>query len=150
MMAKFEKHVENFDITGAIVTSIITAIGFVIALFWQNTIMDAIDTVIPQNEKLSYKFAAAIIVTFLMVLLAFLVIKAEQIHLKNVREAEKRLRASPEYKKLQNLKRKNILRIDDLKNEKFRQLMERKIAQIKKTEKHRKEKLLKLRKRIYR
>jgi len=70
-----EEKAKAFDIKGTILTLIISAFGFVAALFWRDAIQDAIAKLVPEGEGLVYSFGAAIIVTIIAVVVIFVMSK---------------------------------------------------------------------------
>ncbi|MFH1420376.1 MAG: DUF5654 family protein [Candidatus Aenigmatarchaeota archaeon] len=78
-MAGLEEHAQKLDFRGLFVTSIITALAFVIGLFWRDAIIGTIDAVLPQGEGLIYKYVAAIVVTLIVVVIAYVLMHAQNI-----------------------------------------------------------------------
>jgi|GEM_PF-1071865 len=70
-----EEKAKMLDIKGTMLTLIISAFGFVAALFWRDAIQDAIAKFVPEGEGLVYSFGAAIIVTIIAVIVIFLMSK---------------------------------------------------------------------------
>ena len=68
-----EEKAKELDIKGTMATLIISAFGFVAALFWRDAIKEFIDEVIPEGEGLMYQFAVAIIVTIIAVIAIYVV-----------------------------------------------------------------------------
>lgn len=59
----------------SIATLIISAFGFVAALSWNDAIKSAIDTLLPHEKTLIYKFVSAVVITVFAVAVTFLVSK---------------------------------------------------------------------------
>ncbi|MBI4018056.1 MAG: hypothetical protein HY368_00420 [Candidatus Aenigmarchaeota archaeon] len=77
-MTTLTEYAKKRDIYGMLVTSIITALGFVVGLFWNDAIRAGIETVIPIRERLSAKFMAALIVTIFSIVGVWALIKAQE------------------------------------------------------------------------
>src|SRR3989344_8474576 len=73
------------NVRAVVMTSIISALALVVGLFWNDAIKSAIDEIIPQGQGLWYKFAAAIMVTVIVVLIIYIAMHSQK-------AAEKRLR----------------------------------------------------------
>jgi hypothetical protein len=80
-MANFEEQAEKMDIKGIVVTMILSAFGFLVALQWRDAIKLTIDTFLPAGEGLAYTYFAAIIVTVIAVVVTFVLIKVQQINI---------------------------------------------------------------------
>ncbi len=79
-----EKAKQYMDVRTVILTSIISAFGFVLALFWNEAVKSAIEQVVPRGDSVTAKFMAAIIVTIVVVVLIFIIIKSQKIAEKRV------------------------------------------------------------------
>jgi hypothetical protein len=77
-MGTLEEHAKKMDIYGMITTAMITALTLVVGLFWNDAIKSAIDSLIPESQKIPAKFLAAIMLTVIVVLVIFLLIKSEE------------------------------------------------------------------------
>lgn len=77
-MAKFEEHAESFDIKSVVITMILSAFGFLVALAWRDAIQQTIDLFVPAGEGLSYTYFAAILVTVIAVIVTFILIKIQK------------------------------------------------------------------------
>ena len=71
----FEDSAKSLDFEGTVVGLIISAFGFVAALFWKDAITGLIDTFVPTGEGVTYKFIAAILVTVLAVVAIFVLVR---------------------------------------------------------------------------
>ncbi len=74
-MAGVEEHAESFNVAGAVGALIISAFGFVAALFWRDAIKDLINEFVPEGQGIIYSFIAAILVTIIAVIAIFVVKK---------------------------------------------------------------------------
>jgi hypothetical protein len=77
-MAKFEEAAAKLDIKSIIVTMILSAFGFLVALQWRDAIKGTIDLLLPGGEGLVYTYMAAILVTIFAVIVTFVLIKFQQ------------------------------------------------------------------------
>ncbi len=68
-----EEHAKEMNIKAVTGTAIISAFGFIIALFWRDAIKEFIADFVPEGEGLIYSFGAAILVTIIAVIAIFLV-----------------------------------------------------------------------------
>ncbi len=66
------------------ITSVVTALAFVVGLFWNDAIKSAIEQIVPRGEGLFYKFLAAVIVTVVVVVIVYIIMHGQKL-------AEKRL-----------------------------------------------------------
>lgn len=74
-MPTIEEQAKTLDIKGVVVSLIISAFGFVAALFWRDAIKAFIDEVVPQGQGVTAQFTAAIIVTVIAVIAIYIVSK---------------------------------------------------------------------------
>jgi hypothetical protein len=74
-MAGMEEQAKKFEIKAVMISLIISAFGFVAALFWRDAIKAFIDEVIPEGQGLSYQFMAAILVTVIAIVVIFVLTK---------------------------------------------------------------------------
>lgn len=74
-MASIEEQAKSLDIKSVIVSLIISAFGFVAALFWRDAIKALIEEVVPQGQGITAQFTAAIIVTIIAVVAIYIVSK---------------------------------------------------------------------------
>ena len=102
---EFSKKAKEFDVGGAIITSIVTALSLTVGLFWKDVITHTISKVLPDEQTLLYEYVAAIIVTIIAVAVSFVLLKTHEhtkkmqleqrkAMLKKIRELEKRSRIS--------------------------------------------------------
>jgi prepilin signal peptidase PulO-like enzyme (type II secretory pathway) len=74
-MATFEDLAKKRDVKGMILTALLTALSFVVGLFWNDAIRSGIETVIPFQERVTAKFMAAFVVTLVAIFAAWTVIR---------------------------------------------------------------------------
>lgn len=92
-----EEQIKKADLKGAMFTALITALAFVAGLFWNDAIRSAIDVIIPDaGNKISAKFIAAIVVTLLVVIVGYILIKTQEIGSKYSRNIEQTLKKQRE------------------------------------------------------
>jgi hypothetical protein len=68
---------QDISIGGIIKTSIVTAFTIAAALIWKDVITETINKIIPPGDRLVFKFIAAILVTILVVIAIFVILKTE-------------------------------------------------------------------------
>jgi len=76
-MAAFEEHAARMDIKGIVITMVLSALGFLVALQWRDAIKGTIDLFIPAGEGLIYTYTAAIMVTLIAVVVTFVLIRVQ-------------------------------------------------------------------------
>ncbi len=81
-MAGVEEHAEGFNLAGAVGALIISAFGFVAALFWRDAIQALINEFVPEGQGIIYSFIAAILVTIIAVMAIFVIKKMNTISAK--------------------------------------------------------------------
>ncbi len=59
-------------------SSIVTAFVIAAALIWKDVISEAIESIIPPGERLTYNFIAAVIATVFVVISIYIILKAEK------------------------------------------------------------------------
>jgi short subunit fatty acids transporter len=74
----FEKKAKEFDVSGALVTSVITALSFTVGMFWKDVITKSINEVLPAEQTLFYEYLAAALVTVLAVFASYLLLKTNE------------------------------------------------------------------------
>ncbi len=90
-----DENIKKADFKGAFTTAMLTAMAFVAGLFWNDAIRSAIETVIPPSDKLGAKFIAAVIVTVMVVIIGYIMIKTQELgskYSKNLDQAVKKQR----------------------------------------------------------
>ena len=90
-MATLEEYAKKRDVRGMLLAAILTALSFVIGLFWNDAIRSGIETIIPIQERVSAKFMAALFVTIMGVLVAYTLIKTDEFREKAKIRLQKRL-----------------------------------------------------------
>lgn len=87
-----DEQAKSLDIRGVIISLIVSAFGFVAALFWRDAIKAFIAEVVPEGEGLIFQFYAAIFVTIIAVVAIFLVTKyISKLELKKAIDISKKL-----------------------------------------------------------
>jgi hypothetical protein len=81
VMASFEEQAANLQLKGLVITMILSALGFLVALQWRDAISATIDLLIPAGEGLIYTYMATGMVTVIAVIMAFVLIKLQQANL---------------------------------------------------------------------
>jgi len=84
-----EKAKQYMSVRAVILTSIISALAFVLALFWNDAVKSAIEQIIPSGDTLTAKFAAAIIVTIIVVIVIYILLNSQKIAEKQIAELAK-------------------------------------------------------------
>ncbi|MBR9682278.1 MAG: hypothetical protein GOV02_01260 [Candidatus Aenigmarchaeota archaeon] len=89
----FEEHAEQLSIKGAMITLMLSSMGFVVALIWRDAIQRTIDVFFPAQEGLIYAYGIAFAVTVAAVFTAFALIKIKNVNIiPDELEPHKRLR----------------------------------------------------------
>ncbi|MDI6721582.1 MAG: DUF5654 family protein [Candidatus Aenigmarchaeota archaeon] len=83
-MSELEEGIKKMDFRLIIFTSIITALSFVVGLFWRDAISETINEIIPSGQGLFYRYAAAMIATFVVVVIAYFIIRAQNIKINKI------------------------------------------------------------------
>ena len=104
----FEASSKNLDIRSLFISAIVTALAFVVGLFWNDAIRSTIELIIPtEGEKLYYKYITAIAVTLIVSIVAYLLYRSQKIKKKdvvNIVEKEKILAQQRLLKSLDKMK----------------------------------------------
>ena len=74
-----EKAKQLMDLHTLLLTSITSALAFVVGLFWNDAIKSAIEELVPKSQDLAAKFISAIIVTIIVVIVVYLLFRAHGI-----------------------------------------------------------------------
>lgn len=77
-MGSFEEYAKTLNISGLITASIISALSFVVGLFWRDAIKKTIEEFVPKASGLFWSYVVAIIVTLIVVIIAFILIKLQE------------------------------------------------------------------------
>ncbi len=88
-MATFEQAAAEFRIKSIIITMILSALGFLVALQWRDTIQETINRLIPPGEGLLYSYTVSIAITVGAVIVTYILLKIEKTNLM----PEKRLKS---------------------------------------------------------
>lgn len=83
-MATFEEQVKALDFRGIILSLIIAAMAFVVGLFWRDAISETIKLLTPKGEGLLYAYIAAITATVIVVILAYILIRAQNVKIEKL------------------------------------------------------------------
>jgi hypothetical protein len=70
-----EEKAATLDMKGVMVSLIVSAFGFVAALFWKDAIQAMIESIVPEGEGVLYQFGAAVLVTIIAVVAIYIVSK---------------------------------------------------------------------------
>jgi len=79
-----EEKVRSLDFRGFMVSAIITALAFVVGLFWRDAISETIAVFTPPGEGLIYSYVTAILATVIVIILAFVLMKTQTIKLEKI------------------------------------------------------------------
>ena len=80
-MATFEQAAAEFRIKSIIITMILSALGFLVALQWRDTIQETINRLIPPGEGLLYSYTVSIAMTIGAVIVTYILLKIEKTNL---------------------------------------------------------------------
>ena len=69
-----------------LISSIITALSFVVGLFLRDAITETINQLIPGGEGIFYKYLAAVIATIIVVIFAYILIRAQNLKIQRLAE----------------------------------------------------------------
>ena len=90
----FEASAKTLDIRGLFISAIVTALAFVVGLFWNDAIKSTIELIIPSGgEKLYFKYIAAITVTVIVSIVAYLLYRSQKIRTKDLTNLVEKERA---------------------------------------------------------
>ncbi len=81
MPTKFEQAAAEFRIKSIIITMILSALGFLVALQWRDTIQETINRLIPPGEGLLYSYTVSIAITIGVVIVTYILLKVEKMDL---------------------------------------------------------------------
>jgi len=79
MVDIFEEQAKKLDFHGIIITSIITALSFVVALFWRDAISLTVSQIFPETHEITSKYVVAMIFTFIAAGASFILLKSQEI-----------------------------------------------------------------------
>lgn len=77
LMSSFEEQAARLDIKSIVITTVLSAFGFLVALSWRDAIQKTIDRLIPPAEDLFYSYLAALLVTAVVVAATFILIRVQ-------------------------------------------------------------------------
>ena len=77
------------DIRKLMLTSLVTALAFVVGLFWRDVVEAAINEIVPLRDTLIFKFLAAVIVTVVVAVFVYILIHGQRIAEERLRELQK-------------------------------------------------------------
>ena len=93
-MGELEESIQKMDFRAIVFAAIITALSFVVGLFWRDAITETINQFIPGGEGLLFKYLAAVIATIIVVIFAYVLIRAQNLRIerlvKKLEELEKK------------------------------------------------------------
>jgi Na+/H+-dicarboxylate symporter len=67
-----------------LLTSITSALAFVVGLFWNDAIKSAIEQLVPKGHDIAAKFISAIMVTMIVVITVYLLFRAQRLAEENL------------------------------------------------------------------
>ena len=76
-MASFEEEYMKANFKGIVTTAIISALGFLVALQWNNAISETIKLIISNGQGLAYIYMTSILVTVIATLLVYTIVKVQ-------------------------------------------------------------------------
>ncbi|MBI2579828.1 MAG: hypothetical protein HYW27_02915 [Candidatus Aenigmarchaeota archaeon] len=103
-MGELEDSIRKMDFRAVVFTAIITALSFVVGLFWRDAISETINAVIPEGEGLFYRYFAAMVATVIVVIIAFFLIRAQNV------DIEKAVKKLGEIERMNEKKRKKAVK----------------------------------------
>ena len=80
-MDEFEKAVGELKLKDIVVSSILTGLGFLVALTWRDAIQQTINFFVPTGDGLLYLYLAAIIVTGVAVAIGYILVRLQKLNL---------------------------------------------------------------------
>ena|SRR3989338_436362 len=83
-MGELEESIQKMDFRAIVFTAIITALSFVVGLFWRDAIADTINSIIPEGEGLFFKYLAAVIATIIVVIFAYILVRAQNLKIEKL------------------------------------------------------------------
>ncbi len=84
-----EKASKMTDIKYIFLTSIISALSLVVGLFWNDAIKSAIEQIVPKGEGVYYKLLAAFVVTIIVIITIYIIIRSQKIITKELKILKK-------------------------------------------------------------
>ncbi len=83
-MGELEDSIQKMDFRAIVFTAIITALSFVVGLFWRDAITETINQFVPGGEGIFYKYLAAVIATIIVVIFAYILIRVQNLKMKRL------------------------------------------------------------------
>ncbi len=81
MAVEFEEQAKKLDLRGIIITSIITALSFVVALFWRDAISLTVNQFFPETHEIAPKYIVAVLFTLVAAVVSFGLLKSQEIRI---------------------------------------------------------------------
>ncbi len=78
-MSSFEEEAARLNIKGIIITMILSALGFLVALSWRDVINKTIDIFVPKGEGLLWNYISAITITIIAVIITYVLVRLQRI-----------------------------------------------------------------------
>ncbi|MFC2142793.1 DUF5654 family protein [Candidatus Aenigmatarchaeota archaeon] len=101
-----QEQIDKNDFEGLVVTAIITALAFVMGLFWRDAITETINLFVPEEgEGIIFKYIVAIIATLIVIVMAYLLIRFQKIELRKELKKTKRITKITPIKKVTKIVR---------------------------------------------
>ncbi len=79
-----EEDIQKANVKGIIFGAIVSALGFLVALSWRDSINETIILLVPRGQGLHYQYASSIIITIIVVVIAYIILKVQKIHISNI------------------------------------------------------------------
>jgi hypothetical protein len=73
-----EQELKKLDIKTILITTILSAFGFLVALTWRDAIQKTIDVLLPKGEGLLFTYLAAIVVTVIAVIATYILLQIQK------------------------------------------------------------------------
>ncbi len=83
-MASLEEYAKRLDIRGLMIASIISALSFVVGLFWRDAERKTIDEIVPKGSGLFWSYVTAITVTVIVVVISFILVRLQELEFKKL------------------------------------------------------------------
>lgn len=83
-MGELEDSIQKMDFRAIVFAAIITALSFVVGLFWRDAITETINQFIPGGEGLLFKYLAAVIATIIVIIFAYVLIRAQNVRIERL------------------------------------------------------------------
>ena len=79
-----EKAKQFMNVRVLVLSTILSALGFVLALFWNDAIRSSIESFLPPAQTVAAKFIVAIFVTIVIIILVYIMVQFNKISEKNI------------------------------------------------------------------